>query len=115
MKITHRNPSASWWQVPVSDPVEPAFEDQVRACTEHSEREYQAREARLHRAETRLARVRTQRKPKLKLLRSLEALVELRRAELEEYRRLMMAAPASAEHRGDKSFRPVPPVQGIPL
>jgi hypothetical protein len=36
------------------------------------------------------------------------AAVELRREELEEYKRMALASPASAEHRGKKSFRPVP-------
>lgn len=41
-------------------------------------------------------------------LAELWATVEIRRAELEECRRMMVESPASAEHRGVRSFRPVP-------
>lgn len=111
MKITHRNPAASFWHVPESDPVDPAYEAEVRRCTERGEREYRRREGRLKRAEARLAAARRQHL-RAKQIAELTAIVEIRRQELEEYRRLMVAVPASAKHRGTRSFRPVPPTPG---
>lgn len=69
---------------------------------------------RLAKAEARLARASAVKTPRRRLA-ELHALVELRRAELDGYRRLMTGVPASAEHRGTRSFRPVPVVQGNPI
>jgi hypothetical protein len=116
MKITHRNAAANWFNVPPSAVIEPEYEAEVRRSTDHGEREYQRSQQRLARAETRLASARAMRKPlSRKHLAELVAVVELRRAELEEYRRMMTTVAASAQHRGVKDFRPVPPVRGIPL
>jgi hypothetical protein len=115
MKITHRNPAANWWHVPESAQVDPAYAAEVQRCTDHGEREYRLREGRLARAEARLRQAQAVPKPRKKRLAQLAALVELRRAELDEYRKAMVSAPASAQHRGSKSFRPVPPVTGVPL
>jgi hypothetical protein len=112
VKITHRNPAASWWHVPPSAEVDPAYQAEVDRATQAGEREFAARQARLARAEARLAAARREHgNAARKRAARLAALVELRRAELEDYRRLLVASPASAAHRGTKSFRPVPPTQ----
>lgn len=110
MKIAHRNPTASFWRMPESDPVDPEYEAEVRACTERGEREHERLQGRLARAERRLAKLRAERQGRKtrKRLAELTAIVEIRRAELEQYRRAMVSSPASAQHRGTKSFRPVP-------
>jgi hypothetical protein len=115
VKITHRNPATSWFRVPQSAVVEPAYQAEVDRSTAHGERGYRLRQQRLANAEARLAKAQKcrNRTPARKLA-ELMAVVELRRAELEEYRRMMVAVAASAEHRGTRSFRPVPPVRGIP-
>lgn len=111
MKIAHRNPTASWFRVPESADVDPTYEAEVQRSTQHGEREYRRRQGRLARAEARLTAARAEARPRQKHLATLVALVELRRAELEEYRRMMVATAASAAHRGVKSFRPVPPAR----
>lgn len=115
MKITHRNPAASWFYVPPSAVVDADYEAEVQRCTDRGEREYQRRMARLAKAEARLAKARTVKKIPRRRLADLVAVVELRRAELEEYRRMMTSSPASATHRGPRGYRPVPPVHGSPL
>jgi hypothetical protein len=114
VKITHRNPASSWFHVPPSATVDPAYEAEVRRSTERGEREYQRRAQRLVKAEARLAEARAVTTSRRQLA-ELTALVELRRAELDDYRRLMLGSPASAEHRGTRSYRPVPIVQGNPI
>lgn len=114
MKITHRNASGSWFYVPPSAVVDADYEAEVRRSTERGEREYRRRMHRLARAEARLARAQEVKTPRRQLA-ELVAVVELRRAELEDYRRLMVGVPASAEHRGVGSYRPVPVVHGNPI
>jgi hypothetical protein len=46
--------------------------------------------------------------PKRHTVVELELELETRRAELEEFRRMMVNVPASAAHRGTSSYRPVP-------
>lgn len=116
MKITHRNPAGSFWRIPESDPVDAAYQAEVDTCTERGEREYQRLQARLARAESRLTRAQAQATTRRdrKQVATLIALVEIRRAELADYERLMVAVPASAQHRGTKSFRPVPEPHASP-
>ena len=114
MKIPHRHPASSWFYVPPSAVVDDAYEAEVRRSTEHGEREYRRRMARLARAEARLARAQEVKTPRRQLA-ELVAVVELRRAELDGYRRLMVGVPASVEHRGVRSYRPVPVVHGNPI
>jgi hypothetical protein len=116
VKMTHRVPPARWWDVPESAVPDAGYQAEVDACTQRGEDEFRRRQGRLDRARARLAEAR--RKPKRYTRRQLEELaaaVELRREELETWRRQMVAAPASAAHRGRDSYRPVPPVTGIPL
>ena len=116
MKITHRSPTANWFHIPPSAVVEPAYQAEVDRSTARGEREYRRRQQRLADAEARLTRAQKCRsRASARKLAELMAVVELRRAELEQYRRMMVTVAASAEHRGSKSFRPVPPVSGVPL
>jgi hypothetical protein len=108
VKLTHR-PGSPFW-VPPSATVDPAYQAEVARMMARAERAWRQAERRLADAEHRLGRARRQQRP-AKTLASLAALVELRRDELEHYRRAMEASPASAEHRGRRSFRPVPPAR----
>lgn len=106
MKIRH-NPNASW--APPSAVVSESYEDEVLRSTEKAERLYRQAQKRLADAEGRLARAqrKASAKNRKRHLAELEAIVELRRVELEKYRRLMVSTAASAAHRGRDSFRPV--------
>ena len=111
MKIRHKvNPH--WY--PPSATLTDEYADEVRRSTERGEREYRKAQRRLEQAENRLARARKHKAAanRKRQLAELEAIVELRRAELEEHRRQMVSVAASAEHRGKASYRPVPPQQG---
>lgn len=112
MKVAHRSPGLNWFAVPESDATDNAYEAEVQRSTDAGEREHKRLQHRLERAESRLAAARAERAPKRHHLAELQAVVELRREELDEYRRLMVAVPASAEHRGTASFRPVPVTKG---
>src|SRR5258708_2213239 len=105
MKITH-NPHGSW-QRP-SAVVDPAYQLEVDPSTEKAERQYRLAQKRLEQAQSRLCRAQAHTRMKKRVMAELVALVELRRAELEQYRQLMVSVAASAQHRGVKSFRPVP-------
>jgi hypothetical protein len=111
MKITHN--SHGGWQRP-SAVTTADYENQVQRSTDKAERLFRAAELRLQRAQDRLTAALASRhkRTKQRHIAELQAHVEIRRAELEKYRRMMVAVPASAEHRGRKSFRPVPPTQG---
>jgi len=117
MKIAHRNPAPGWFDVPQSAVVDAGYEAEVCRSSERSEREYRRRRQRLAKAEARLttAQAETRKKITRQHIAELQALVELRRAELDEYRRLMVGVMASAEHRGTRSFAPVPRVHGNPI
>ena len=108
MKIRH-NPHGSW-QRPSVD-VDDAYESQVQRSTDKAERQYAAAQRRLARAEERLAKAVSSGKTAnhKRVIAELTTAVELRREELEGYRRMMTGVAAGAGHRGVKSFRPVPP------
>lgn len=103
MKITHRVPIRE----PVSAVLTPDYEAEVQRATNRAERRYAAGLAQLEAAEHRLARARTLKDKKLAT-----AIVELRREQLELLERLMQSAPASATHRGVRSYRKTPPGRG---
>lgn len=114
MKIRHRvNP---YWYPPSAE-LDDAYAEEVRRSTERGERRYRKAQQRLAEAEAKLERARSRKAAKNRRhqIAELEALVELRRRELETYRRWMVAADAPAEQRGRDSYRPVPPTQGTPL
>lgn len=101
MKIGHRHPAATWYAVPESDPVDADYEAEVQQCTERAERDYQRAQERLARAERRLAKAVTARQAR-KQVTQLQELVALRRAELAELQRIMLAAPVV---HADKQIR----------
>lgn len=92
------------------DIVDSAYMAEVEASTARLEREYARAEKRLNAAiaKAQKAEARTGTKPAV--VADLWAVVELRRMELDRYARMMATSPASAQHRGGKSFRPVPVV-----
>lgn len=100
MRITHRSPAVNWFAVPESDPVDDDYEAEVRQVTERGEREYRQAQERLARAEKRLAGARAQkgRSGHRKRVAQLQALADIRRAELAEIER-MMTAPVTADKR----------------
>lgn len=113
MKIKHNAPPIGLR----SDPITPEYQAEVDRSThkamaafERAQRRLRAAEQRLERAraaQDRAADKRAARTSKRELAVALE-LVELRREELRRIESLMKAAPASAEHRGVRGFRPVP-------
>lgn len=109
MKITH-NPHGSWQRPSLATDV--SYEADVQRATAKSERIHRQHQERLAKAEAHLARAMESKRHQAKRnhIAELEALVNMRREELAAYERLMVAVPASARHRGTKSFRPVPPV-----
>lgn len=92
MRITHRSAAASWFDIPVSDPVDPEYEAEVQQHTERGERDYQRAQQRVARAEQRLAKAIAARLAR-KRITQLQELVDLRRAELADLARLMRTAP----------------------
>lgn len=112
MKLSH-NAHGSW-QRP-SAAVDDAYEAEVQRSTAKGERLYRLAQKRLAAAEARLARAQAQPRIKKHVLAELAATVEIRRAELDELRRMMTSSPASAQHRGHDSYRPVPVQHGIPI
>jgi hypothetical protein len=114
MKITHRVPTIA----PRSAITTPEYEAEVQRSTQALERRYRRAEQRLRSAEARRETVlrrqvrEAQQRKYARELREAIALVELRRTELEALARMMQAAPASSVHRGDRSYRPVPPITG---
>lgn len=99
MRITHRNPAADWFAVPVSDYVDPEYEAEVQQSTQRAERECRRAQARLTAAERRLAKaLGQQRKASMrKQIAQLREVVDQRRAELEEIKRLMTAPIVAAD------------------
>lgn len=94
----------------------PEYQAEVDHDTAKLERAYRAAERRLAAAESRLRKVQQDERPNKKTGRAVAVaweLVQLRREELEQYRRAMVAVPASLQHRGTEGYRPVPPTQGI--
>lgn len=93
--------------------VDDAYEREVQRSTSRLERLYARAQRRAERAEERLRKARSDGRKKVAahVLAQLEAVVQMRRDELEEYRRMMVGVPASADHRGTRSFRPVPVVR----
>lgn len=96
------------WAITTPVVLDEAYQRQVDRSTSKLERQYAQAEKRARQAKARLERARRDTRTKKQQLTELEALVQIRLDELEEYRRIMVAAPASATHRGTKSFRPVP-------
>jgi hypothetical protein len=95
--------------------LDEAYEREVTRSTSKLERQYARAEKRFRQAEARLQRAKQETRQKVKrhVIAELQLAVEARREELEEFRRMMVNVPASANHRGKDSFRPVPVTRGI--
>lgn len=98
------------WAEPRPVVLDETYEREVERSTSKLERAYARAQKRVEAAEARLRKARnaTQARPKAHVIASLEAVLQVRRDELEEYRRMMVSVPASAVHRGTDSYRPVP-------
>lgn len=109
MKRRH-NANLPPWYAPKPVVLTVEYEREVQRSTEKLERQYVRAQKRAEQAERRLERARNDPRTRSKKhqIAQLVAEVELRRLELEEYHRMMVSSPASATHRGRKSFRPVP-------
>lgn len=116
MKITHRVPP----NYVRGAEITPEYQAEVDRTMQRAEAEYRRAQAAVAAAERRLARLerRAEKEGRRRQLRqqitTAAALVELRRIELEKYHRMATASPASAEHRGVRSYRNVPQ-PGVPL
>lgn len=110
MPSSRHNPRLPPWHTPRPVVLDVRYEREVQRSTEKLERAYARAEKRAQQAEQRLERAKANPRHRAKqhLIATLEAELQVRRDELEEYRRMMVAVPASAEHRGTKSYRPVP-------
>jgi hypothetical protein len=114
MKIRHKVPSAPL----TSDPISAEYQREVDRATQRSERAYRAAQSRLDAAIARAARAEAVAKRKsakakeIRAWQTAEALVELRRIEMEKYERIMRATAAPSSNRGRESFRPVPTSNG---
>jgi DNA transposition AAA+ family ATPase len=93
-----------------SNTITPEYQAEVDRSTEKAMRLYERARRRLEAAEKRLAQLQEKKQgaTKRRDLAVAAELVELRREELLRLEALMKAAPASAEHRGVRGFRPVP-------
>jgi hypothetical protein len=109
MKRQH-NPNPPPWYIPRAVVVPADYEDQVQRSTEKLERAYARAQKRVERAKASLAQAKQEpiTKKNEQLVAQYQALLDIRLAELENYRRMMCSVPASAIHRGTRSFRPVP-------
>jgi hypothetical protein len=117
MRIKHRLPVLPAKSAEVSA----EYQAEVDRATSAAERRFRVAQQRLESAERRRDRLQAQRVTAARArqhkrdLATALALVELRRAELEELARMMQSSPASAVHRGDRSYRPVPAGNGTLL
>lgn len=109
MKIKHRVPVAL---LATSDPITPDYQAELDRTAAKAEAAYSRALKRLEAAEQRLAKAqRKQAAPRQhkRQLAELEAMVELRREELQKWHRMMVASPASSMHRGtDGGHRHIP-------
>lgn len=98
---SRHNPVPPPWYQPLPVVLTESYEREVERSTEKLERQYARAQKRVEQAETRLARAKAvpAARAKKHQLALLEQEVELRRAELEEFRRLMNH-PTSSPGRG---------------
>ena len=109
-KITHRVPLHACGLK--SDPITPEYQAEIDRTMIHAEAAYKRAQKRLRAAERRLARAQHSTalpaKKRRRQIQELEALVELRRLEMEQTHRLMVATGAPSPNRGKHSYRNVP-------
>lgn len=107
MKLQHHVPARAIR----SDPVTPEYQAEVDRSTDKAMAEWRRAQKRLEAAERRLARmqeVRISARSRARDLAVALELVELRREELLRIEALMKSAPAAAQYRGTRSYRPIP-------
>lgn len=102
MKIRHKVPTYSR----ASDEITPEYQAEVDATMARAEAAWRRAERRLRKSEARLVKAR-EGKARAHTIAQLEAVVELRRVELEQLHRLMVATGAPATSRGRQSHRHV--------
>ena len=104
------NPHRPPWHVSRPVVLDEDYQREVDRCTEKLERQYARAQKRVEQAERHLKAAHTakKRRPNKQTLAALQAVVDARRAELEDYRRMMESTAAPAQNRGQNSFRPVP-------
>jgi hypothetical protein len=111
MKITHRIDGLGSSRN-MTGKLDARYAAEVERMTVSRERAFEKAERALGAAERKLSRIqRTKHKNGRIHAREIAVaweIVELRRAELAGYARLMTSTPSGANHRGTKSFRPVP-------
>lgn len=98
MKIKHRVPL-----VAKSDPITSEYQDELDRTAAKAEAAYNRALKRLEAAEARLAKAQEKKaapRQHKRQIAELEAMVELRRIELQNLHLLMTASPASSMHRG---------------
>lgn len=109
MKLKHNVPASAYR----SDPVTPEYQAEVDRSTDKAMVAWRRAQRRLEAAERRhlkakQAVARSSSRTKARELAVAAELVELRREELLAIEALMKAAPAAAQYRGNRSFRPIP-------
>jgi multidrug efflux pump subunit AcrA (membrane-fusion protein) len=107
MRLRHRIPTDQFER---SDPITPAYQREIDETMRRAQTAYDQAERRLQRDERRLEKAR-QAKPtrrQERQIKELVALVELRREELKRWHQMLVHSPQSAQHRGSRSYRPVP-------
>ncbi len=112
MRITHR---VRLPREPKPVEITPEYQAEVDRSTEKLERRYrlaqravEAARSRKERAESIVGHAKLRRKS----ITEAEAVLEARLAELADLERMMQASPASAQHRGTKSFTKLPRGRG---
>lgn len=113
MKIKHNVPACALRIEPVTVEYQVEVDrstSKAMVAFERAQRRLAAAELRLEKAEARNAQRLSviQQRAATRELKVAAELVELRREELQRIEALMKSAPASAEHRGVRGFRPVP-------
>lgn len=105
MRITHKlNPG---WQ-PKPEIITARYQTEIDQATHRSERAYAKALRDLERAEARLRQAQRE-TGNMRAVKVAAELVELRRDELRRLEAMMKSVAASAEHRGVRSYRPLPP------
>jgi hypothetical protein len=113
VKIKHNVPACAL----KTEPITAEYQAEVDRSTSKTMVAYERAQRRLASAERRLERAEERKATRLSAIKQRAAdrelkiaaeLVEIRRQELLRVEALMKAAPASAEHRGVRGFRPAP-------
>lgn len=107
MKIKHRIPVNRLRQ---SDPVSDEYQAEVDLHTNRAVVAYERAQRRIAQDEKRLARLARmpQTRSRKRRIAELDALIELRRLDLDKLHRLMVVSAQSAQHRGRRGHRHVP-------